>query len=105
MHQAIMDTSVATDKPDYSDGEYVRIAVSVNDGVGPVEGAEVRMVLTVPNGSLLGGSRLTTTDGVATISHTVDAELGGSGICVVETVACKYKYETVTAKATFRVSY
>jgi hypothetical protein len=104
VHQAIIGASVATDKPDYSNGEDVRIAVTFEDGGGPVEGADVRVVLTVPNGAALGGGSTTAADGVATISHTVDAGLGGADICGVETMSSRHRYETVTAEATFRVS-
>ena len=103
MHQAIMDASVATDKAAYANGQEVHISVTVEDGVGPVEGADVRIVLTVPNGAALGGSSTTTAQGVATISHTVDAGLEGAGVCVVETMASKHRYETVTAEAIFKV--
>ena len=104
MHQALMDASVATDRASYSDGEEVLIAVTVADGVGPVGGVAVSLLMTSPDGAALGGSSVTSAEGVATISHRVDAARGGIGICVVEAVASKSGFEWVTASASFRVS-
>ena len=104
MHQAVMDASAATDRASYLDAEEVLIAVTVADGVGPVEGVAVRLLLTSPNGAALGGDSITSAEGVATISHRVDAARGGIGICVVEAVASKRGFESVTASASFQVS-
>ena len=104
MHQGLMDASVATDKASYADGEEVVIAVTVADGVGPLEGVAVRLLLNIPNGAALGGNSITSAEGIATISHRVDAAIGGAGICVVEAVASRRGFESVTAVASFQVS-
>ena len=103
MHQALMDASVATDRASYSDGEEVLIAVTVADGIGPVEGAAVSLLLTIPNGATLGGNSVTGAEGDATISHRIDAARGGVGTCVVEAMASKRGFESVTASASFQV--
>ena len=104
MHQAVMDASVATDKASYSDAEDVVIAVTVADGIGAVEGVAVRLLLNTPDGAALGGSGITGAEGVATISHRVDAALAGIGVCVVEAAASRRGFESVTAAASFQVS-
>jgi hypothetical protein len=104
MHQSLMDASVGTDSESYGDGEEAEIAVTVADGVGPVEGVTVRLLLTSPNGAALGGSSITGAEGIATIKHRIDAARGGVGTCAVEAVASKRGYESVTALASFRIS-
>ena len=99
-----MDVSATTDKASYDDGEEVEIAVTVADGVGSVEGVAVQLLLTSPNGEALGGSSITSADGVATISHIVDAARGAIGVWVLEAVASRRGFESVTASARFQVS-
>ena len=103
MHQALMDASVATDRASYSDGDEVLIAVTVADGVGPVEGVAGSLLLTIPNGATLGGNSVSGAEGDATISHKVDAVRGGVGICVVEAMASKRGFESVTTSTSFQV--
>jgi hypothetical protein len=104
MHQALMDASVATEKASYADGDRVVITMTVADGVGAVGGVTVRLLLTVPNGAALAGNSITSEEGVATISHRVDAAGGGTGMCVLEAVASRRGFESVTAVASFQVS-
>ena len=104
MHQTVIDASVATDRASYADGEEVVIAVTVADGVGPVEGVAVRLLLSAPNGAALWGNSITGAEGVATIRHRVDAARGGTGVSVLEAVASRRRFESVTAVASFKIS-
>ena len=104
MHQAVMDASVATDKASYADGEEMVIDVTVADGVGPVGGVAVRLLLSAPNGAAVGGNSITDAEGVATIRYRVDAARGGTGIYVLEAVASRRGFESVTVVASFQVS-
>jgi hypothetical protein len=104
MHQALMDASVATDKAAYLHDEEVAITVTVADGEGPVEGVAVHLLLTSPSGAALGGNSLTSEEGVATVSHRVNAARGSVGVWVLEAVTSKRGFESVTALASFQVS-
>ncbi len=99
----LMDLSVSTDKPTYSNNQTVYITVTATDP-GPVSGASVNITLKKSDGTSFASLNGTTnSDGVVTLSYRVKTRTTGSGTMTVFATANKEGYLTATASITFIV--
>ena len=104
MHQPIIQTVLATDKPSYENCESALITVTVVDGAGPVERVVVLVEVTAANGAKLAGDGMTGADGVASLRYEVDVERDGVGTYTVNTLASKPGFESASDSRTFEVT-
>ena len=104
MHQPIIQTVLATDKPSYENCESALITVTVVDGAGPVERVAVLVEVTATNGAKLSGDGMTGADGVASLRYEVNAESDGVGTYTVNALASKPGFESGSDSGTFEVT-
>jgi len=98
-----LSATVATNKSTYVNKEKVTITVTVTSGSAPVGSASVTVVVTAANSIKTTLTGLTGTNGVATLTYTINSRKGGTGTYNIAVTAAKTGYVTTTASATFVV--
>ena len=99
-----MQAHLATDKASYSDGEKVRIAVTLRDGQRPVAEATVYVQVGDPNGMSEMGAASTGADGESSLTYDTDTRRHGAGTYQVEVTASKDGYEPAKDSTAFEVT-
>jgi len=101
---ATLSVTVTTDSPSYAHRETVPITVTVTGDQGGIEGASVHLVITTPKGGASAKDGTTDGDGIATLTHKVNAGRDGVGTYTVEATASKDGYDPRSASTTFEVT-
>lgn len=99
-----MQAYLATDKASYSDGEKVRIAVTLRDGQSPVVEATVHVQVVDANGVSEMGAAHTGADGESRLNYDTDTRRHGAGTYHVEVMASKNGYEPAGDSTAFEVT-
>jgi subtilisin family serine protease len=99
-----LSVTVVTDKASYVNRETVLITVTVTDGVNPVEGAAVHMVLRTASGRVLTADGITNSQGVALFTHKILSRRDGVGTYNADATAEKSGYDGGAGSTTFEVT-
>jgi len=99
----VMNLSVSTDKPTYSNNQTVYLTVSANDDLGLVSGASVTVTIKNSTKTLASLNGTTNSEGVVTLSYRVKTRTTGTGTMTVFATANKEGYQTATATTSFNV--
>ncbi|MHC4601214.1 MAG: hypothetical protein ACYS47_19645, partial [Planctomycetota bacterium] len=96
--------TVVTDKPSYVNRETVLFTVTVTDGVNPVQGAAVHLVVRTASERILSGDAITDSQGVALFTYRIMSKRDGVGTYNVDATATKSGYLDGTGSTTFEVT-
>ena len=102
VHQGLMQVVVTSDKSKYNNSDEAMIVVHANDHIGPIEGVDVRAMVTASNGFKQVGVSITRSDGKGTIPYKVDLDSGGAGIYVVDATAWKTGFDVGQGSTSFK---
>jgi len=98
-----LSATVATNKDTYVNKEKVTITVTVTSGGAPVGSASVTAVVTAANNTKTMLTGTTGTNGIATLTYTINSRKTGAGTYSIAVTAAKTGYVTATASTTFLV--
>ena len=98
-----LSATVDTNKSTYVNKEKVTITVTVTSGGAPVGSASVTAVVTGANNTKTTLTGTTGTNGIATLTYTINSRKTGTGTYRIDVTAAKTGYVTATASATFLV--
>jgi len=84
-----LSVTVTTDKASYVNKENVQITVTVTDGINPVEGATVDIIVDTPRFRLSCNGLTTNADGQAFCDHKVNTKRDGTGTYAITANASK----------------
>ena len=103
VHQCLMQVVVTSDKHKYNNSDEATIVVRANDHIGPIEGVDVRVMVTTSNGFKQVGVSITRSDGKGTIPYEVNLDRGGAGIYVVDATAWRTGFDVGQGSTSFEV--
>jgi hypothetical protein len=98
-----MQVVVTSDKSKYNNSDEAMIVVHANDHIGPIEGVDVRAIVTASNGFKQVGTSITRTNGEGAVPYKVNLDSGGAGIYVVDVTAWKTGFDVSQGSTSFKV--